>query len=258
MVAIDLRGRFILVTGGLGSIAEFVTRRLLEAGATLLVTDILPQDEAEGKLRMWGLPSDTWHYFPMDVTDGNAVSLTAGKILDRFPATDCVLALSGGCALHPFSETPPAEYDRIFDYNFHGHVRVARTITEIWTRLNIQGQIIFTSSLVGSLPWVDLPAYAPAKAALEMLAKCLALEFAGQGIRFNCIAPGHVAAGSSLKVYQEDEEYRRLVDRAIPLQRLVRPESIADAYLWLCSSLGQDVNGQVIKIDCGASIPKVG
>jgi NAD(P)-dependent dehydrogenase (short-subunit alcohol dehydrogenase family) len=258
VVGIDLRGKFILTTGGLGSIAEFVTRRLLEAGAILLITDILPQDEAEAKLRMWALPSDSWHYFPMDVTDGSSVALRTRIILDRFPATDCVIALSGGCALHPFSTTATQEDDRIFDYNFHGHVRVARSITDIWTRLQTKGQIIFTSSLVGSLPWVDLPAYAPAKAALEMLAKCLALEFAGQGIRFNCIAPGHVATGSSLKVYEQDEQYRRLVDRAIPLQRLVRPESIADAYLWLSSSLAQDVNGQVIKVDCGASIPKVG
>jgi NAD(P)-dependent dehydrogenase (short-subunit alcohol dehydrogenase family) len=67
-----------------------------------------------------------------------------------------------------------------------------------------------------------------------------------------------VAAGSPLKIYREDESYRKMVDRVVPLNRLVRPEAIADAFLWLCSSMAEDVNGQVIKVDLGMSIPKVG
>ena len=168
------------------------------------------------------------------------MSTGVGEILGQYPETDCVVALAGGCALHPFSRTSALEYGRIFDYNYHGHVRVARAVTEIWSRLKIKGHILFTSSLVGSLPWADLSAYAPAKAALEMLTKCLALEFAGQGLRFNCVAPGHVATGSSLKVYEEDDAYRSLVDRAIPLQRLVRPEAagLRFGYMFAAALIG--------------------
>jgi NAD(P)-dependent dehydrogenase (short-subunit alcohol dehydrogenase family) len=258
MVGIDLEGKYILTTGGLGAIAESVSRRLIEAGATLLITDVVPQREAEARLASWGRPSDQYFYSPMDVTSENAVASTIHGLAERFPAMDCVVSLAGGCALHPFATTTSEEYGRIFDYNYMSHVRIARTVTRLWAENKTAGHFIFTSSLVGSLPWVDLTAYAPAKAALEMLAKCLALEFANQGMRFNCVAPGHVATGSSLKVYDEDAEYRRLVDSAIPLKRLIRPESIADAFLWLSSSLAQDVNGQIIKVDCGASIPKVG
>ena len=91
-----------------------------------------------------------------------------------------------------------------------------------------------------------------------MFAKTLALENAERGIRFNLIAPGHVAAGSCLKVYETDEAYRKMANSVIPLKRLVRPEALADTYVWLCSSMASEINGQVIKVDLGASIPKVG
>jgi len=258
MISINLHNRFIFITGGLGAIAESILRRLLEAGATLVITDLLPVDEAERRLEGYNLPSRNWRYLRCDVTDLTSIATAVGESFTLHPELDCFVGLAGGCALHPFASTSPTEYRRIFDYNYYGHVDVARSITQHWTERSIAGHAVFTTSLVGSLPWVDLSAYAPAKAAIEMFAKCLALEFATQGIRFNCIAPGHVATGSSLKVYDEDQGYRSLVDRAIPLKRLIRPESIADAFLWLISSLAQDVNGQIIKVDCGASIPKVG
>jgi NAD(P)-dependent dehydrogenase (short-subunit alcohol dehydrogenase family) len=72
------------------------------------------------------------------------------------------------------------------------------------------------------------------------------------------VAPGHVPAGSALKIHREDESYRKMVDRVVPLNRLVRPEAIADDFLWFCSSPAEDVNGQVIKVDLGMNIPKVG
>ncbi|MCL5005974.1 MAG: SDR family oxidoreductase [Acidobacteria bacterium] len=258
MVEISLKGRTVLITGALGAIAEFVVRRLAEAGAFLILTDVRPEEEARQRVNDWDLAADSWYYTPMDVTESAAVSSTVQSIFGKFPQTDTAIGLAGGCAIHPFSSTPVEEFDRIFRFNFLGQTYFARAVLSEWTRQDIAGQMIFTSSLVASLPWPDFSAYTSAKAALEMFAKCLALEYADRHIRFNVVAPGHVAAGSSLRIYREDESYREMVDRVIPLKRQVRPQAVADAFLWLCSSLAEDVNGQVIKVDLGTSIPKVG
>jgi NAD(P)-dependent dehydrogenase (short-subunit alcohol dehydrogenase family) len=74
----------------------------------------------------------------------------------------------------------------------------------------------------------------------------------------NAVAPGNVAAGSSLKVFEEDTEYREFVLRVSPAGRRNSPEAIANALLFLCSSLATEINGQTISVDLGVSIPKIG
>lgn len=258
MIQISLKGQTILVTGALGAIAEVVNRRLLQAGATLILTDILGDDEAHERIAQWHYPGDSWIYKRMDVTDAENVNQVVTDIFKQNPQVNLMLGLAGGCGMHPFASTTADDYERIFTFNYFGQLHPTRAILTEWVRRSITGHIIYTSSLVAGLPWVDLSAYISAKAAVEAMSKCLALEYASKGIRFNCIAPGHVAAGSSHLVYKTDTTYRDMVNSVIPLGRLVRPESIADAFLYLCSEMGQDVNGQIIKVDCGASIPKIG
>lgn len=256
MITLSLEGRIILVTGALGAIAMHVNRRLIEAGATLVLTDVIAEAEASRCLDELGKSRTS--YCRMDVTDQQEVTRVVSRLLEEHPGLDSVIGLAGGCGMHPFDATTEEEYERIFRFNYFGQVNVCRAVLKEWTSRSTRGHFLFTTSLVAQLPWVDLSAYIPAKAAVEALMKCLALEYARHGIRFNTVAPGHVAAGSSLKVYESDQTYRDMVDRIIPLKRLIKPESIADAFLWLCSDLALDVNGQVIKVDCGTSLPKVG
>lgn len=103
------------------------------------------------------------------------------------------------------------------------------------------------------MPHTQIPAYASAKAALENFARCMALEYASAGIRVNVISPGNVAAGSSLKVFEEDPAYREFVLR-VSLGKRNSPESIADAFLFLCSPLAKEINGQILSPDVGAGI----
>jgi Enoyl-(Acyl carrier protein) reductase len=73
------------------------------------------------------------------------------------------------------------------------------------------------------------------------------------GIRVNVVSPGNVAAGSALKVFEEDPAYREFVLR-VSLGRRNSPESIADAFVFLCSPLASEINGQVLSPDYGGGI----
>jgi NAD(P)-dependent dehydrogenase (short-subunit alcohol dehydrogenase family) len=81
----------------------------------------------------------------------------------------------------------------------------------------------------------------------------MALEYAHTGIRVNVVSPGNVASGSSLKVFDEDPAYREFVLR-VSLGRRNSPESIADAFVFLCSPLAKEINGQVLSSDYGSGI----
>jgi NAD(P)-dependent dehydrogenase (short-subunit alcohol dehydrogenase family) len=253
MISIDLSGKTILITGAMGAIAEHMVRRLAESGATLVLTDIKGESEAKKTLNDWRIPPSSYLYFPADITDSSQVNRVVTAAFEKFPDMDTVIGHAGGCGLHPFATTSEGEYERIFRFNYFAQTYLARAVLGQWTQSKIAGHLIFTSSYVARMPHTSIPAYSSAKAALENFARSLALEYALTGIRVNVISPGNVAAGSSLKVFDEDPAYREFVLR-VSLGRRNSPESIADAFVFLCSPLAAEINGQVLSPDYGAGI----
>ncbi len=253
MISIDFSGKTILITGAMGAIAEHMVKRLSAAGATLVLLDLKSEAEAAEVLRAWKIPDETYIYHSLDITDSQALTRIIDGVFERFPALDTVLGHAGGCGLHPFATTSESEFEYIFRFNFLAQVVLARTVFAQWMKRKTPGHIVFTSSYVARVPHTQIPAYASAKAALENFARCMALEYAQTGIRANVISPGNVAAGSSLKVFDEDPAYREFVLR-VSLGHRNSPESIADAFVFLCSPLGKEINGQILSADYGSGI----
>jgi NAD(P)-dependent dehydrogenase (short-subunit alcohol dehydrogenase family) len=254
MIAVDLSGKTILITGALGAIAEHVVRRLRDAGATLLLLDIQEEGKAAEKLAEWQISPSRYQYFAVDITDSAALESVVQKCFERHPSLDTVIGHAGGCGLHPFATTDEAKYERIFKFNYFAQTYLARAVLQWWMASKIAGHLMFTSSYVARVPHTQIPAYASAKAALENFAKCVALEYAETGIRVNVLSPGNVAAGSSLKVYEEDAAYREHVKRVSPTGRRNSPEAIGDAFVFLCSPLARELNGQILSVDLGVGI----
>ena len=253
MISIDLSGKTILITGALGAIAEHMARRLAASGATLVLTDIKPEDEALRTLDDWEIPPSYYLYFAADITDSGQVDLVVSAAFEKFPGMDTVIGHAGGCGLHPFASTSEADYERIFRFNYFAQTYLARSVLARWVQSNIAGHLIFTSSYVARMPHSQISSYASAKAALENFARSLALEYALTGIRVNVVSPGNVAAGSSLKVFDEDPAYREFVLR-VSLGRRNSPESVANAFVFLCSPLASEINGHILSPDYGGGI----
>ena len=253
MISIDLSGKAILITGALGAIAEHMVRRLSASGATLVLMDIKPEDEAQRMFAHWQIPPSSYFYSRADIADSSQVESMVNAAFEKFPGMDAVIGHAGGCGLHPFASTSEADYERIFRFNYFGQTYLARSILGRWVQRNIPGHLIFTSSYVARMPHSQISAYASAKAALENFARSLALEYALTGIRVNVVSPGNVAAGSSLKVFEEDPTYREFVLR-VSLGRRNSPESVADTFVFLCSPLASEINGQILSPDYGGGI----
>ena len=253
MIPIDLAGKVILMTGAMGAIAEHMVKRLNAAGATLILIDLKSENEARELLRSWKIPDKSFVYHSLDLTNSARLTQVVNDSFERFPAMDTVLGHAGGCGLHSFATTSEADFERIFRFNFLTQVCLTRAVFAQWTKRKTRGHLIFTSSYVARIPHTQIPSYASAKAALENFARCMALEYAESGIRVNVVSPGNVAAGSSLKVFEEDPAYREFVLR-VSLGQRNSPESVADAFVFLCSPLAAEINGQVLSADYGGGI----
>jgi NAD(P)-dependent dehydrogenase (short-subunit alcohol dehydrogenase family) len=254
-MSVDLSDKTILPTGGLGAIAEYMLKAFDRAGATLVVTDRIPQTKARETLAKWSVRAD---YFELDVTDQDAVAHTVDAAFARHPGINVALGHAGGTGVFSFETCTPENFDAIVQFNFTAQTYFARAVLAQWLRRACAGHLIFTSSYVAQIPMEGISAYVSAKAALEMFAKNLALEYAKHRIRVNCISPGNVAAGSSKIVYDNDAVYRAWVDRISPLGKRNSPESIANAFLYLCSPLADEVDGFTLRVDAGVGLPKLG
>ncbi|MBN8460045.1 MAG: SDR family oxidoreductase [Verrucomicrobia bacterium] len=256
MSSITLSDKSVLITGGLGAIAEFMLKALSAAGATVTVTDRQPESEARPILESWGLGH--LDYIGMDVTDPDAVRSGVEKAFSLRPEINIALGHAGGTGIFPFETCDRGRFDQLVTFNFLGQTWFAREVLGHWRGSGTEGHLIFTSSYVSRIPMSGISAYTASKAALEMFAKNLALEYAPHGIRVNCVSPGNVAAGSSLAVYDSDPVYRAWVDRVSPLGTRNSPQAIANAFLYLCSHLADEIDGHVLQVDAGVGLPKLG
>ncbi len=256
MIPIDLTDKKILMTGALGGIAEYVINVLKKAGAKMILTDLKPEEEVVPVLKSRGwsdLP-----YFPMDVTDSHIVQKTVDHVFDKWPDLQIALGHAGGTHINNFLDASANEFDDLVKFNFTGQGYFARAVGRQWRDRNTPGHLIFTSSYVSRIPMAGISTYTASKAALEMLTKNLALEFAEYKIRVNAISPGNVKVGKSKEIYDSDPVYRAWVDRVSPLGERNSPEAIANAFLYLCSPLADELDGHTLLVDNGVGLPKLG
>lgn len=253
---LNLNDKTIFMTGALGGIAEAVVRTLLDAGAFMVLTDALPPEKATPLLDERGYDASRFTYLQMDVTDHATVDQVVDAAFARHPGINTVLGHAGGTGTQYFRDSTAEAFDKILAFNLHGQVYLTRAILRHWTASKCKGHLIYTSTWVNRIPWQGISAYIAAKAGLDMFAKTMALEYAKDGIRFNLLAPGNVAAGASKAAYDTEEPYRKAVDAVSPHGRNT-PEAIANGFLYLCSHLADEVVGNILNVDAGVGLPRL-
>jgi NAD(P)-dependent dehydrogenase (short-subunit alcohol dehydrogenase family) len=145
-------------------------------------------------------------------------------------------------------------FDAINSVNVRGSFLVGREAARQWRLTDSPGQLIFTSSWVQGVSWPETAPYSASKAAVQSLARSFARELAPFGIRSNVVAPGIVRVGMAKRQWDSDPAYRARAERAVPMGYLQTPESVADAFLFMCSSLSRYMTGATLVVDGGCSL----
>ncbi len=101
-----------------------------------------------------------------------------------------------------------------------------------------------------AIPRVHLAVYSSTKAAILMFTKSIAVEYARQNIRCNCVNPGIINSGM-IKPYLDDPQARKVLEERLPLARIGEPIDVANAVLYLASDESNWVTGTILNVDGG-------
>jgi rhamnulose-1-phosphate aldolase/alcohol dehydrogenase len=258
-----LVGRIGLVTGAAGGIGAATARRLLSAGACVMLTD---RDAAAlavaGERMVAAYGRDRVRTAVCDVTDEAQVQAAFDACAVEFGGLDILVANAGLASAAPIEQTTLALWRRNYEVLVEGYFLAARAAFPL-LKSQHGGSIVFIGSKNALAATPNASAYASAKAASVHLARCLALEGAASGIRVNVVNPDAVLRGSRIwdgewrkeraQAYgvdpgEELEDYYR--QRSL-LKLDVLPEDIAEAVYFFATESSAKSTANIINVDAG-------
>jgi NAD(P)-dependent dehydrogenase (short-subunit alcohol dehydrogenase family) len=254
MDPLDLSGKTVLITGGAGAIGQVVVATLARHGAYVAVNDVLPVDQGEAVLAAGGAPADRAAYFAADAGDPTAVEALLDQVAAAGSLPQIVCCHAGMVEAYPVDQYPLAHFDELMHVNLRAAFVTAQAVVRRWKTAGSPGHLIFTTSWVQDVPWPEITPYTASKAGMKALMRGFARELAPHGIRANAIAPGIVGVGLAKRQWDTDPGYRARAQKAIPLGFMQPPESVANAFLFLCSDLAAYMTGAVLLVDGGCSL----
>lgn len=247
-----LANKTALVTGGIGDLGNAMVVHLAQAGADVVIWDLLP--ESGDRLKRVQEAGHRVLYQQVNVANRAEVDSAIEKIWTEMGGLDIVCSNAGIVESAPFLEVTGESWQKHLDVNLTGCFNVGQAAARVMVKNQIQGRIIFTSSWVGSIPWPEITAYTVSKAGVNMLVKQMARELAAYRICVNAVAPGIVKAGLAGRQLVEEPQYAARVARVIPLGEPGTPDEIAQAVVYLASPQTAYMTGSILTLDGGCSL----
>ncbi|KAL8861859.1 MAG: hypothetical protein Q9178_001728 [Gyalolechia marmorata] len=230
---------------------------MLEHGVShLAIFDIDERQGAEAcdhLLNLHGNARPSVVFRAVDVTDEAAVNSNVEEIAAVFGGIDLLVCFAGITGSELSVDYDIQRWRNIFDVNLHGSFLVARSVANQMIARGTSGSMVLTASMSGFVVNTPQPhpAYAVSKAAVHHLARSLAGEWVGQGIRVNSISPGIMNTRLSGGPSQVD--LRKLWLEKSPMG-IGDPEDLTGAVVLLCSEAGKFITGTDIKLDGGYTV----
>jgi NAD(P)-dependent dehydrogenase (short-subunit alcohol dehydrogenase family) len=247
----DYAGRAVVVTGGTRGIGAGIARAFLAAGAQVLVcgrtepADAASLPGAEGRVAV---------FTRTDVRDPAQAQRLIAEAASRFGRVDVVVSNAGGSPAVLAAAASPRLHARVIELNLIAPLHVAQAANAVMQGQPEGGSIIMIGSTSGTRPSPETAAYGAAKAGLHHLATTLAVEWAPT-VRVNSVVPGPVATEAAAAAHYKAAGGPAAVAGTVPLGRLVTPDDVADACLFLASPLAAGISGASLLLHGGGERP---
>ncbi len=249
----DLTGKTAVVTGAGSGIGEAISRAFAGAGATVYLLD---RNAADGQRVANELPRAT--FIAADVSSERSVTQASQSIAARNASIDILVNNAGIGHVGTVLTTEPRDLQRLLDVNVLGVFLMTRAFLPAMIQRKY-GSVINLASIGGIVGIRDRLAYCATKFAVVGMTKCMALDHATTGVRFNAICPGRVETPfvkARLQEYPDPQAAYREMSATQALGRMGRPDEIAAAAVYLAADESAFVTGSDFIIDGGFSAGK--
>jgi NAD(P)-dependent dehydrogenase (short-subunit alcohol dehydrogenase family) len=242
-----LEDKVAIITGASRGIGAATAHAFAAAGATVVLAarNTSELDAVAGEIAASGVEALA---VPTDVTNPDDVQTLVDRTLKRYGRLDAAFNNAGyGHQPVPLAELAIDHFDQVTAVNLRG-VFLAMKF-EIAAMLETGGgAIVNMSSTAGLRGAKGIAAYVASKHAVVGLTQSAALDYAGEGIRVNAVAPGPIA---SHRLAQLPEQTRAEIAASVPVGHLGDPDEVATTVTWLSSAQASFITGAVIPIDGG-------
>lgn len=244
----QLKGKVAIITGGSRGIGFQTAKIFSENGAHVVISSKDPK-------RLTNAANELKNTYPIaaDVRNEKEIQNVIEKTIEKFGRLDILINNAGILPrikqLHEISES---EWNEVIDINLSGQFRFTKFSLPYLQKTS--GTIVNVSSDAGLKAYegFNADAYSASKAALIVLTKCWALEYAKDKIRVNCVCPGVVDTDMT-KPFLKTEKDREFANNDHPLGRIGTPEEVAKSILFLASDDSTWTTGAILAVDGGQS-----
>ncbi len=249
---LSLDGQVALVTGSARGIGKALAIGLAEAGAAVAVSDLPEQLEETDTTRklIEGLGHESRSY-TLDVLDIGNIQGTVAQAARDFGRLDILVNNAGIRNPRPALEVTEEDWDAVIDTNLKGVFFCAQAAARHMIDQG-SGRIINIASQMAVVGSENRAAYCASKGGVANLTRVLALEWIKYGITVNAIGPGPTETPGMLAAYpRTPEEIQRDLDAHMPLRRLMEPEELVGAAIYLASPSAGATTGHLLIVDGG-------
>jgi NAD(P)-dependent dehydrogenase (short-subunit alcohol dehydrogenase family) len=242
-----LENKGAMVTGAASGIGKAIAKAFIEAGGRVLLCDLNVRalDDAAHELGDRAIGRVT------DVSDETQVEGALRQARAAFGSLDIVVNCAGFGVIMPLTELPGEKWKSVQAVTLGGVFYGVKHAARLMLEQRRPGVIINISSVNAQQAGEGQVAYCAAKAGVDMITRCAALELGGRGIRVVGIAPGLVETPLTRKEL-ENPAMRELFLEVIPMKRPLDAKEIAAAAVFLASDSARSINGHTMVIDAGS------
>lgn len=250
----ELDGRIALVTGASSGIGRAIALKLAALGARVALTGrrVAPLEAVADEVRAAGGQAQA---IAGDVRDEVHADAAVEETVRAFGGLDILVNNAGVIGAGPVEALATEEWERVLGTDLTGAFFFARAAIPCLKR-RPGASIVNISSVTGRRPYANLAAYCVAKAGLDMLTECLALELAPHGIRVNAINPGVVVTNlhKASDTVSDYDAFLKRSEQTHPLGFVGAPEDVAELVAFLVSPRSRWITGGLIPLDGGRAL----
>jgi 2-hydroxycyclohexanecarboxyl-CoA dehydrogenase len=244
-----LQDKIAIVTGGGQGIGRGIATKLAAEGATVAVADINESTAKETAAALGGGAIG----IPTDVTSRESVAALARQVHEAFGLIDVLVNNAGWDKVGPFTDSDPADWDKIMHINLYGVLHTCHAVLPIMAAQG-HGKVVNIASDAGRVGSSGEAVYSAAKGGIIAFTKTIAREMARQQINCNVVCPGPSDTPLFASIGGDNPKLREALIRSIPFRRLGQPEDLANVVAFLASDEAGYVTGQTISVSGGLTM----